>query len=330
MTLAVETPRSRTAINLALLVLLATLWGAAYTLVKIGVETIPPLTLISARTLIAGGILLAIMRLRGITMPRDPAVWKRFMIQACLNSVIPFTLIAYAERHVGAGLATILGSNAPIFAFLLALLLVRHERPTLRQSFGVAAGLTGICLVVGVDALNGLGQDVIAQLALVLSAVLFGAAALFGRNFNGLDPMVPAAGSMICGAIILTPLGLIVDQPWTLTPSAASVTALIALAVFSTTKRPFWQQVSTNLSRVEAPPSGERSSTCLCHSSSAGISHETPAGVTLEVPAPVASAAPARCGSPSGGESAAWTTPGVCSAGGNANNVGSLDPAPLR
>lgn len=234
MTLAIETPPARTAINLALLVLLATLWGAAYTLVKIGVETIPPLTLISARTLIAGSILLAIMRLRGIAMPRDPAVWKRFMIQACLNSVIPFTLIAYAERHVGAGLATILGSNAPIFAFLLALLFVRHERPTPRQSFGVAAGLAGICLVVGVDALNGLGQDVVAQLALVLSAVMFGAAALFGRNFNGLDSMVPAAGSMICGAIILTPLSLIVDRPWTLTPSASSVAALIALAVFST------------------------------------------------------------------------------------------------
>jgi len=234
MTLAIETPPARTAINLALLVLLATLWGAAYTLVKIGVETIPPLTFISGRTLIAGAILLAIMRLRGIAMPRDPAVWKRFMIQACLNSVFPFTLIAWAERHVGAGLATILGSNAPIFAFLLALLFVRHERPTVRQSFGVAAGLTGICLVVGVDALNGLGQDVLAQLALVLSAVLFGAAALFGRNFNGLDPMVPAAGSMICGAVVLTPLALVVDHPWTLTPSAASVAALIALAVFST------------------------------------------------------------------------------------------------
>lgn len=234
MTLAIETPPARTAINLALLVLLATLWGAAYTLVKVGVETIPPLTLISARTLIAGSILLAIMRLRGIALPRDPAVWKRFMIQACLNSVIPFTLIAYAERHVGAGLATILGSNAPIFAFLLALLFVRHERPTLRQSFGVAAGLAGICLVVGVDALNGLGQDVVAQLALVFSAVMFGAAALFGRNFNGLDSMVPAAGSMICGAIILTPLSLIIDRPWTLTPSTASIVALIALAVFST------------------------------------------------------------------------------------------------
>lgn len=234
MTLAIETPPSRNAVNLALLVLLATLWGAAYTLVKIGVETIPPLTFISGRTLIAGVILLAIMRLRGVSLPRDPEVWKRFMIQACLNSVVPFTLIAWAERHVGAGLATILGSNAPIFAFLLALLFVRHERPTARQSFGVAAGLTGICLVVGVDALSGLGQDVLAQLALVLSAVMFGAAALFGRNFNGLDPMVPAAGSMICGAVLLTPLSIIVDRPWTLTPSTASLAALIALAVFST------------------------------------------------------------------------------------------------
>lgn len=174
------------------------------------------------------------MRLRGIAMPRDPVLWKRFMIQACLNSVIPFTLIAWAERHVGAGLATILGSNAPIFAFLLALLFVRHERPTLRQSLGVAAGLAGICLVVGVDAFNGLGTDVLAQLALVLSAVSFGAAALFGRNFNGLDAMVPAAGSMICGAIILLPLSLLIDRPWTLAPSAHSIAALLALAVFST------------------------------------------------------------------------------------------------
>lgn len=234
MTLAIETPRPRTVVNLALLLALATLWGAAFTLIKIGVATIPPLTLIAGRTLIAGGILLAIMHLRGIALPHNPAIWRRFLIQACLNSVIPFTLIAWAERHVDAGLATILGSNAPIFAFLLALLFVRHERPTLRQSLGVAAGLAGICLVVGVNALDGLGKDVVAQLALVLATVMYGAAALFGRNFNGLDPMVPAAGSLICGAIMLVPVSLIVDQPWTLSPSVDSIVALLVLAVFST------------------------------------------------------------------------------------------------
>ena len=235
MTIAIETQqRPRYAANLVLLLVLATLWGASYTFIKIGVATIPPVTLIAARTLIAGGVLLVVMQMRGIAMPRDIAVWRRFMIQACLNSVLPFTLIAWAERHVDAGLATILGSNAPIFAFLLAIFFARHEKPTVRQSLGVAAGLTGICLVVGMNALSGLGQQLTAQLALVLSAVSFGAAALFGRNFNGLDSIVPAAGSMVCGAVLLVPLSLVVDHPWTLTPSKNSLLALFGLAVFST------------------------------------------------------------------------------------------------
>ncbi|TIV90177.1 MAG: EamA/RhaT family transporter, partial [Mesorhizobium sp.] len=74
--------------ELALLGLLAVLWGASYTFIKIGVETIPPVTFIAARTLVAGGILLGLIRWRGLAMPRDVATWRRFMFQACLNSVI--------------------------------------------------------------------------------------------------------------------------------------------------------------------------------------------------------------------------------------------------
>ena len=234
MTLAIEAPRARTLINLAMLLLLATLWASAFILIKIAVVEVPPLTLIASRTLIASMILLGVMALRGIKLPRDPDVWRRFMIQASLNSVVPFALIAWAESHVDAGLAVILGSNAPIFAVLLALLFVRHESPTLRQGLGIMIGLAGICLVIGVNALGGLGKDVAAQLALVLATVAFGAAVLFGRNFNGLDSIVPAAGSLLCGACVLVPASLIVDHPWTLTPSTGTIVALLVLAVFST------------------------------------------------------------------------------------------------
>src|SRR6267154_1874426 len=84
-------------VELALLLLLATLWGASYTFIKLGVATIPPVTLIAARTAIAGVLLLIIMRGCGLNLPRDAASWRRFLFQACLNSVIPFTLIAWAE-----------------------------------------------------------------------------------------------------------------------------------------------------------------------------------------------------------------------------------------
>jgi drug/metabolite transporter (DMT)-like permease len=231
---SIDKPRANPAFEWTLLAVLATCWGASYTFIKIGVATIPPVTLIAARTLIAGLLLLAVLRMRGVKLPAEPAMWGRFVLQACLNSVLPFTLIAWAERSVDAGLATILNSTSPIFIFLLGLGLGGSDRPTLRRLFGVGAGLAGICLIVGFEALNGLGHSLLAQLALVAAAVCYGCAAMFGRVFKGLDPMVPAAGSLLSGAAMLLPVSILVDRPWTLAPSAASMTAVLALAVLST------------------------------------------------------------------------------------------------
>lgn len=221
-------------IEFALLLLLATLWGGSYSFIRIGVETIPPLTLIAARTLLAGAILLVVIRWRGLRLPRDLATWRLFLAQACLNSVVPFTLIAWAERSVEAGLATILSSTSPIFVVLLTCLSATAERlPRLRLA-GIAAGLAGTLLIVGEQAMAGFGEQLAAQLALVSASLCYAGAALFGRNFKGLDPLMPAAGSLICGAVVLFPLSLILDRPWTLSPSVASIQALIALSVFST------------------------------------------------------------------------------------------------
>lgn len=220
--------------ELALLLLLATLWGGSYTFIKIGVETIPPLSLIAARTLIAGLILLAVIRFRGLRMPRDATAWRRFLTQALLNSVVPFTLIAWAERSVDAGLASILNGTTPVFVFLISLVLKPGQRPDWRKGLGVVAGIAGVSLIVGVDAFSGLGHAVLPQLAIVAATIAYACAALFGRNFAGMDPLLPAAGSMLAGTALLIPAALVVDRPWTLAPSQDSILALLALSVFST------------------------------------------------------------------------------------------------
>ena len=218
----------------ALLAVLAIVWGASYAFIRLGVATIPPVTLIAARTLIGGALLLAILMSRGKTMPRDMEMWRRFMLQALLNSVVPFTLIAWAEQTVEAGLATILCSTSPIFTFLMTFAITRHEPVTLTKLFGVVAGIGGICLIVGVEALRGIGEALIADLALIAATLCFAGAAIFGRGFTTLDPLVPATGSMLCGSMVLVPISLVAEAPWTIAPSAVSVTALIALSVFST------------------------------------------------------------------------------------------------
>lgn len=220
--------------ELALLLALATLWGGSYTFIKLGVATITPITLIAARTAIAGLLLLVIMRMRGVTMPTDGATWRRFIFQACLNSVIPWTLIAWGERFVDAGLATILNSASPIFTFLFTAAITRHEAASPRKLFGVIAGMAGICLIVGVDAFRDLGEGILAEVAIVAATICYACAAIVSRGFKELDPMAPAAGSLIAGAAVLIPLSLVVERPWTLSPSTSSLLALLALAVFST------------------------------------------------------------------------------------------------
>ena len=220
--------------ELGLLLLLATAWGASYTFLKIAVATIPPITLIAGRTLIAGVLLVVIMHWRGVKWPTDAVSWRRFLFQACLNSVIPWTMVAWGAQALDAGVATILNSTAPIFTFILTVAVTRHEAVTSRKLIGVIAGMAGICLIVGVQALGGFGEQLIAQIICVLAAVCYAGAAIFGRNFGGLDPMAPAAGSLLCGAAILIPISLVVDRPWTLAPSMNSLLALLAIAVFST------------------------------------------------------------------------------------------------
>lgn len=220
--------------ELLLLVVLASLWGGSYTFIKLGVATIPPVTLIAGRTLIAAVLLLVIMAGRGVRMPDDAATWRRFLFQACLNSVIPWTLIAWAERSVDAGLATILNSTSPIFTFFLTLFIAHQDKPSWRKLFGVVAGMAGICLIIGVQALHGFGEQLVAQVAIVVATICYAGGALFSRGFKGLDPIAPAAGSLLCGAAILLPVSMVAERPWNVMPSATSLLALAGLAAFST------------------------------------------------------------------------------------------------
>jgi len=225
-------PRAKP-LDYGLLILLATLWGSTYTLIRISVETIPPMTLICARTMIAAMVLYPILKLKGGSMPLDLRTWRKFAFQALFNTTIPFIMVAYAEKTVDAGLATILNSTAPIFTFLINWAIIRKEPATLRKFVGVIAGIGGVTLIVGFDALSGLGHGTLAQLALVISAAFYAVAAISGRNFTGLDPIVPAIGSLIMGGLWLLPFALMIDQPWTLHPSTDAMMATLLMGIFT-------------------------------------------------------------------------------------------------
>ena len=227
-------PKQVPLLEYGLLLLLSTLWGASFAFLKLTVASIPPLTAIAWRTAIAGALLYAIMRAQGLRLPTDTASWKSFIVVSAVNTVFPFMLIAWGLQWVDAGLAVILNSTTPIFAFLITYVLTRHEPVTRRRLFGVAAGITGIVFIVGASALGGLGQQLLPQLAIVLASLSYATSAIYGRAFREMNPMVPACGSLLFGAVVLAPLALIVETPWTVTPTSTSIIALLVLGVFCT------------------------------------------------------------------------------------------------
>jgi drug/metabolite transporter (DMT)-like permease len=218
----------------ALLALLALLWGSSYLFIKVAVAEIPPLTLIAARASIAALILMGVMRWRGNKFPRDRAIIGGLFIQSLLNATFAWVLLAWGQQYLDSGLASVLNSTSPIFVFFLTLIFTRHEAATPIRLIGACIGVGGVTLIVGVEALNGLGQQVAGQLAALGGAFIYGCAAIYGRRFSHLRPTVTAASTMIWAVAVLVPAALIVDEPWTLTPSTTALGATLALGVFST------------------------------------------------------------------------------------------------
>lgn len=220
--------------ELLLLLLLSVLWGASYTFIHVAVVTIPPITLVALRTLIAACLLWTYARSQGLALPVSTAVWKRLFTQGLLNSVVPFTLVSWSERWVTAGLATILNSTSPIFVVLIGSFLPRQAGAGLHRLVGAACGLTGVVLIVGKGAFDGAHEHWLPELVIVVASISYAGAALYGQRLNALPPPVAAAGSMTCAALLLVPTSLVVDRPWMLSISTRSAVALLALATLST------------------------------------------------------------------------------------------------
>ena len=220
--------------ELPLLALLALLWGSSYLFIKVAVAEIPPVTLIALRVLGAAIFLVLVMGARGEKLPRDPRTWRMLLLQAVFNSIAAWTVLAWGQQYVDSGLASVLNSTSPIFVFLITGLVTRHETLGERKLAGTALGLSGVVMVVGLDALGGLGHQVAGQLACLVGAALYAGAAIYGKRFGHISAVATATGTMIWASVVLVPLALILDRPWTLAPGFAALAATAILSILCT------------------------------------------------------------------------------------------------
>lgn len=219
----------------ATLATLSLLWGGTFFFVEVALENVPPLTLVLARVALAAVALHAYIVATGRRLPRSPRLWGGFAVMGLFNNLVPFSLIFWGQTEISGSLASILNATTPIWTVLVAHWLTTDEKLTGLRALGVALGFVGVAVMIGIEALSGLGGALLAQLAVVAASLSYACAGIYGRRFSGLRPSQVAAGQLTMAGLMMLPVALLVDRPWMLPlPSAPAVGAVLGLALAST------------------------------------------------------------------------------------------------
>ena len=220
-----------------LLVLLSVVWGGSFFFNGIALREFPTLTIVTARVGLAALALLLLMRMLGQGIQLNRQILKAFFGMSFLNNVVPFSLIVWGQQHIASGVASILNATTPLFTMLVAHWFTTDEKINPRRLLGVLTGMGGVGLMMGLDSMESSGFHLLGQSAILLAAFSYGLAGVYGKRFAQLEipPLATATGQLCASSMILIPLTLWIDQPWTMTiPSIEGMGSLLGIAVLST------------------------------------------------------------------------------------------------
>ena len=219
-----------------LLVLLSVLWGGSFFFVEVAVPELPTLTIVFLRVAMAALVLHVVMTAFGKPMKISVPLASAYLGMAILNNIVPFSLIAWGQIHISSALASVLNATTPLFTIVVAHLLTRDEKLTVRGMLGLVTGFVGVVVILSPE-IGASGGGTWGHLAVLGAAISYAFAGVFGKRFArlGAGSFDAATGQLTASAVVLAVVAAIVEEPWTLpVPSGAVWASIVGLAVLST------------------------------------------------------------------------------------------------
>jgi drug/metabolite transporter (DMT)-like permease len=214
---------------------LAALWGASYMFIKVADRAFEPATMILFRLVIAAALVFAVLASQRGLVPAIADMrrlgWQGFGL-GVVNGAIPFTLIAWGEKHIDSGVAAIANATVPIFVVLLAVRFQPSERVTGLRLGGFLLGLVGVGVLAGIHPRGG-WWGAAGTLAVVVASLAYAIGSIWAQRLvSRTSPLSLATATMIGGAIFLLPFGLV--QLPSHVPGWKETGSVVALAVLGT------------------------------------------------------------------------------------------------
>ena len=210
------------------LLLVYVVWGSTYLGIRFALEAgLQPLSMVSgSRFIVAGLLLYALLRLRGVVAPTG-AQWRNVAIMGFCLLFLGNGMVVLAQRQVSSGLAAVAVASVPLWMALFTAL--RGGRIGRGEWLGIVLGLAGIIW------LNADSQLTAAPLALgllLLAPLGWSFGSVWSRGRDLPSPFMTAAGQMLCGGMLLVAIGLLAGERWTAVPPPSGLLAVGYLCLF--------------------------------------------------------------------------------------------------
>lgn len=219
----------------ALLILLSLAWGFAFYWIAVALESFPPLTIVNIRLAVGAVTLFLVMHWQGHRLPKQANWWGRFAILTIMGNLIPFSLITWAETEISSSQAGLLMALMPISTMVLAHFFVHEDALTPRRLCGVVLGFGGVLVLVGGEALRGIGGSaMLAQLAVLAATLSYASNAVYTKRLPPINTIVVATGSLGVGTLLLLPFSIYLEHALWVAPSFNALAATLTLGIVST------------------------------------------------------------------------------------------------
>ena len=202
------------------------IWGSTYLAIRYALEGFPPFLMAAIRFPIAGLLMFAFLRWRGMPAP-TPRQWLNCFITGTLLLGVGNGLVCYAEQSVASGLAAVAVACVGLFIALFAGLY--GHWPKRIEWVGLAVGLIGVVILNLGGELRGSPTGAI---ALIVATIGWAFGSVWSKHQNMPQPMMSAAAQMFCGGISLAVIALIRGEHIAAMPSAQAIAALVYLITF--------------------------------------------------------------------------------------------------
>jgi len=223
------------------ILLLALLWGPSFLFIKIAVQEIAPVSIVALRISLSAVLLLFVLKMKKITLPRDPKLWLHCFFMGIFASSLPFILYGYSLERIDSILSALINSTTPVSTLILANSFLKDERFTYNRCIGVALGITGffiLCLpTLFQNNLDNPSSDLSGMLLSLAAATCYAIGMVYARkNIKPpKEPLVLPTLQLLTSLVYLIPLALWIDPPLNVfTVSWQTQVSIVGLAILGT------------------------------------------------------------------------------------------------